>query len=172
MADKVVELDERLNRLEEKLKLTFIEIEKRMTQQQPQETVDFGDRIDELEDLILLLQLENTKLREKVGEGLDFGISPTAPDISERLTRIESEISSRVNMVAEDVHDESVHARINELESKINSPIPEDHPIHQNVKELEKKVKTLEALLAKRGREELEVEESRLLDDVRNILKG
>ena len=172
MADKVVELDERLNRLEEKLKLTFIEIEKRMTQQQPQETVDFGDRIDELEDLILLLQLENTKLREKVGEGLDFGISPTAPDISERLTRIESEISSRVNMVAEDVHDESVHARINELESKINSRIQEDHPIHQNVKELEKKVKTLEALLAKRGREELEVEESRLLDDVRNILKG
>ena len=95
MSDKIAELEERINRLEERLKVTFVEIEKRMTQPEAAPVTDSNDRIDELEDLLLLLQLENTKLREKVGEGLDFGITPSVPDISERLNRIESEVANR-----------------------------------------------------------------------------
>lgn len=174
MADKVVELEERLNRLEEKLRLTFGEIEKRLTQGQPQAASDIEERLQELEDLLLLLHLENTKLREKVGEGLDFGITPATPDISERLTRIESELATRSTSPIET----DVDAKIAVLEGRINAlaegaPMKfETHPLHENVKELEKKVKTLEALLAEHGRKELEVEESTLLDDVRNILRG
>lgn len=183
MADKVTELEERLNRLEERLKLTFVEIEKRMTQPAAAApTFDANDRIDELEDLLLLLQLENTKLKERVGDGLDFGITPSVPDISERLNRIESEIANRPVHVMEAAEtDEAppestdtneIRQKLNSLEEKLNEPISEDHPVHQNLKELQKRVKTLEALLERRGREELEAEESGLLEDVRNILKG
>lgn len=185
MADKVAELEERLNRLEEKLKLTFIEIEKRLTQPQ-QQTND--ERIDELEDLILLMQLEATKMKEKVGEGLDFGITPSVPDVSERLNRIESEVASRSVPAAVETGEQGsdLRAKIAELEEKISSiptttiKVPKDVEKHvreamekeaaKEMRELEKRIKTLEALLASRGREELE-KESNVLADVHAILK-
>lgn len=179
MADKVAELEEKVNRLEERLKLIFAEIEKRFAQQQPQIEVNVEERLQELEDLLLLLHLESTKMREKVGEGLDFGITPTTPDISERLTRIESELASRTGEGLP-----GLDAKIATLEEQLNAVrvqpanLPEDmenrikESLAGDVEQLEKKVKTLEALLAERGRKELDVEESTLLNDVRNILRG
>lgn len=172
MADKATGLEERFNRLEEKLRITFVEIEKRLVQQQnPQQQYDYEGRMQELEDLILLLQLENTKLKERVGGGLDFGIVPVVPDISERITRIESELASRTSDVP---IQGDIDAKMATLEARINSPninAEEKKALSNQINELEKKVRTLEALLAKHGREELE-EESRLLDDVRHILRG
>lgn len=162
MADKVAELEERLNRLEEKLRLTFTEVEKRLAPQ-PQEYT-FEERIQELEDLILLLQLENTKLKEKVGEGLEFGLAPSTPDISGRLATIESELATRAAAPSD------IEAKIATLEERINAlsgiAPPKPGP------KLEKRVKTLEALLEKHGREELEKEDVGLLADVQKILKG
>lgn len=186
MADKALELEERLNRLEEKLKVTFVEIEKRMTQQTPQQAVSNDDRIDELEDLILLMQLETTKMREKVGEGLDFGIAPAVPDISERLNRMESEIASHTTAISSGgtgiEADAPLQAKITELEERINSlptttiKVPKEVEKHikesmqSDMHQLEKRIKTLEALLATRGREDLE-KESNVLADVHAILK-
>ncbi len=182
MADKVQELEQRLDRLEERLKLTFTEIEKRLTQEKPPETASFEDRIDELEDLLLLLQLENTKLREKVGEGLDIGITPSAPDVSERLNRIESELGARSIPVSEPGDNGAIDAKIAALEEKINSlpsttiKVPRDVEKHvkehmeEDMRQLEKRIKTLEALLATKGREDLE-KESSVLADVHAILK-
>ncbi|KHO48105.1 MAG: coiled-coil [archaeon GW2011_AR5] len=191
MSDKVVELEERLNRLEERLKLTFVEIEKRMQPQQPgasgtpANTMDVGDRIDELEDLLLLLQLENTKLKERVGEGLDFGITPSAPDVSERLNRIESELGNKsvpVFETDEEGNNPAIISKLAELEERINAipsttiKVPKDvekhvkHEMEEDMRQMEKRIKTLEALLAQRGREDLE-KESNVLADVHAILK-
>lgn len=179
MADKVTELEERLNRLEEKLKVTFTEIEKRLMQQPQQQTDVYEDRLQELEDLILLLQLENTKLKDKVGEGLDFGIAPSTPDIRERLNTIEGELASHTTPLPAS---SDVDAKIAVIEERINSlqtpemKVPKDMEKHlktalaENIRDLEKRIKTLEALLAQRGHEELE-KESTLLADVNSILK-
>lgn len=182
--DKIAELEERFNKLEEKLRVTFSEIERRFGQLQQTPETNAEERIQELEDLLLLLQLESTKLKEKVGEGLDFGITPNVPDVSERLNSIESELSSRttdINAVTPASSD--VEAKIVALEERINSiptttiKVPKD--VEKHVKDsmagdmnlLEKRVRTLEALLAQRGRHELEHEESTLLSDIHNILK-
>lgn len=119
MADKLTELEERFNRLEEKLKITFIELEKRLNEQQPQQPqTSFEDRIQELEDLLLLLQLENTKMKEKIRDGLDFGIIPNTPDVSERLIRLESELASHTsNMPSQS----EIETKISTLEERINS---------------------------------------------------
>ncbi len=169
-------IEERLNKLEERLKAVFAEIEKRFEDLQQKPEYSFEERIQEIEDLVLLLQLENTKLREKVGEGLDFGISSKAPDYSERIERLEEEMgkSGTTSIVADD-------GKIAELEDRLNSielapvKIPKDvehrikEMISSDVKELDKKIKTLEALLEKRGRAELE-QESHLLSDINSIL--
>ncbi len=167
---KIAEIEGRFGRLEEKLKLTFNEIEKRFAQIQQQPHYSVEDRIEELEDLLLLLQLENTKVREKIGEGLDFGIAPAVPDISERITRIESELATHTAAALPAIDDTKLSA----LEEKINSmskPIVQtvtDDSLRETIQELEKKVNTLEALLAQRGRQE--IEESGLLADVQGIL--
>ena len=91
MGDKMKDMEERLDKLENSLKLTFMEIEKRlesMTQEQP---VNIEDRLQELEDLLLLIQLEITKLKDRSGP-LDFGISTGAPDIHERMSKIEETV--------------------------------------------------------------------------------
>ena len=182
--DKVAELEEHFNRLEEKLRVTFVEIEKRLNERQQTPEMNIDDRIQELEDLLLLLQLENTKLKEKVHEGLDFGIVPNAPDISERLNRVETELASHTVGAAPTSGD--IEAKIDTLEERINAihevPVKVPKDVEESVKaalesslsgdirELQKKVKTLEALLERRGHEELE-NESHLLADVHSILK-
>ena len=170
---KMVEMEERFGKLEEKLKLTFTEIDKRLVQMQQQPHYSAEDRIEELEDLLLLLQLESTKIREKVGDGLDFGIVPSAPDISERLTRMESEIASHVSTTAMPAAiDDTKLAALEEKINTIGKPAVQavDDSLKETIQALEKKVNTLEALLAQRGREQLE--EDDLLTDVQSILRG
>lgn len=183
-ADKLAEFEERFGKLEEKLKITFNEIERRFEQlQQPPET-QLDERIQELEDLLLLLQLENTKLKEKVGEGLDFGITPNVPDVSERVGRIEAELASRPVAVTPTNGD--VEAKIAALEERINAipttTVKVSKDAEKHIKEglkdsitgdihlLEKRIRTLEALLEKRGQEEIENGPS-VLADVHAILR-
>ena len=170
---KMAEIEERFNKLEEKLKLTFGEIDKRLTQMQQQPHYSVEDRIQELEDLLLLMQLESTKIREKVGDGLDFGIAPAVPDISERLTRIESEIASHASTATPVAIDDTKLTALEEKINSLNGPVVRaaDDSLKETIQALEKKVNTLEALLAQRGRKELEKEES-LLSDVQEILRG
>ncbi|MFA4819397.1 MAG: hypothetical protein WC613_00385 [Candidatus Aenigmatarchaeota archaeon] len=172
MVDKLTELEERFNKLEEKLKITFIELERRLDQQQPQSQSSSEDRIQELEDLLLLLQLENTKLKEKVGDGLDFGIIPNVPGVSERLTRVESELAAQTS--ATPIQSE-IETKIATLEERINSlqttnyvetrPVdePVDEPVEEHValQHNKKKVKTVKEVLE---------EDSDLLSSVQRIL--
>lgn len=175
MADKLTELEERFNRLEEKLKITFIELEKRLNQQQPEQPqTNVEDRIQEIEDLLLLLHLENTKMKEKIRDGLDFGIVPNVPDVSERLTRVESELASHASAMPSQTE---IETKIATLEERINSLQPstgfvETQPVKEPMEEFEeehvaehhthkKKVKTVKEVLD---------EDSDLLSSVQKIL--
>ncbi|MFH0949264.1 MAG: hypothetical protein V1802_02145 [Candidatus Aenigmatarchaeota archaeon] len=98
--DKIKELDERLTRIENKQKSTMFEIEKRLVQL---ESMDIEKRIEkrlqELEDVLMLIQLENKKLKEfselPVGQP-----SPVPQNINRRLDEIEERLSS-IKMLVE-----------------------------------------------------------------------
>ena len=97
MADKAKELEERLDRLENRLKTTFLEVEKRFEEMRGREHLASGpeDRIAELEDLLLLLQLEVTKIKESAGTGLEFGATAEPQsDVMERLKKMEDFLAS------------------------------------------------------------------------------
>lgn|SRR3989344_957313 len=178
--DKMAEMDQRLNGLEERLKLVFGEIEKRLEAAKPHEEYTTEERLQEMEDLMLLLQLEVTKVREKVGEtSIDFGIAPSVPDITARLTRIEEEMGRGHT----DVSSDGAEAKILQLEEKIkaleerpmelhkNSEKAVKSALHDDIKGMEKRIRTLEALLERRGQKEIEQAESNLLADIQNILR-
>jgi hypothetical protein len=188
MEKSVTEINQRLDSLEERLKYVFGELEKKLQQNQPEEIYTVEERMQELEDLLLLLQLENTKIKEKVGEtSIDFGIVASGPDFGSRLSRIEEVLGRGTPMdipTAEAPHvSPEFGTKIAALEEKIkkihsdSSQLPkavEDYVktrVEEETRLLEKRVRTLEALLEKRGRDEIEEAESDLLDDIQKILK-
>lgn len=186
MIDKTVELEEKFNRMDERLKVVFGEIEKQLESMKSRPEYSFEDRIQEIEDLLLLLQLETTKLKEKVGEGLDFGIAPSVPDLQQRLMRIEEEMTSQTGHAPEgsnfDNRIEAIEKRLNEMRDapqvKVNKQtehmlkVSLEHQFSGEIRELEKRIHTLEALLEKKGRDELEQLDTDMLSDIQKILKG
>ena len=93
LEDKLKEMEERINRMENKLKLSLFEVEKMVSQPKQEEPVE--ERLLEMEDLILLLQLEVTKIKDKVGQDIDVGLTPkVSQSVDDRITRLEEEISN------------------------------------------------------------------------------
>jgi tetrahydromethanopterin S-methyltransferase subunit G len=181
---KTEALNERLNALEERLRYVLGELEKRIESTQQHTDHPPEERFQELEDLLLLLQLETTKMKDRVGEGgLDFGVTPTVPDMAARLNRLEEEVANRSTpAVSHDSHDShDSDARIAELEKRIDERhsinVSKDTEKHiksefaEYVRDLEMWVKTLEALLEKRGKDEITEAENNLLADIQGILK-
>ncbi len=91
---EIKQLEERFERLENKLRATFLEVEKRFDEVKAQPH-DIEDRIQELEDLILLMQLEITKIKERGSITTEF-LTPQAPDINQRLSRMEEALSLKM----------------------------------------------------------------------------
>lgn len=90
------DLEEKLERLENRLKSTFLEIEKRFESLKTEEpfALSIETRMQELEDLLLLQQLEITKIRDRVGD-IGFSSEPVAPNIEERLRRVEESVGEK-----------------------------------------------------------------------------
>lgn len=86
-------LDERFEMLDSKLRTTFLEVEKRFSEMKMQPEV-LEDRLQELEDLILLMQLEIMKIKEKTGTQTEF-LTTKAPDLGSRLDRLEEMVAGR-----------------------------------------------------------------------------
>jgi hypothetical protein len=86
-------IEEKLERLENRLRTTFQEVEKRFSDIKTQPIV-MEDRLQELEDLILLMQLEITKIKERTSVTTEF-LTPEGPSMSERLSRIEEAVGLR-----------------------------------------------------------------------------
>lgn len=171
MPDKLKEMEERLDKLENRLKVTFLEIEKRFESFKQEQPIGIEDRLQELEDLLLLIQLEVSKLKDRTS--IDFGIGAPAPDISERLSKLEEAVLGE-HFTGEEAHEVSTYAelehRIELLEERISlhhRPYVEGKPdTSKQLDELEKRLERLE----KRRTEKVVVEHSNALEDVRKIL--
>ena len=91
--------DQELERIENKPRTNFFEIEKRLTDLEATASQtaleEFKERLQELEDLQMLMQAENMQLRQKIlGEAIEI---PTV-DIEKRIGKIEEVISKGISV--------------------------------------------------------------------------
>jgi DNA repair exonuclease SbcCD ATPase subunit len=144
------EILEKLDQLENKMKTSLLEVEKRLVNLEsaaPTDISELKERMKELEDLQMLLELENVKLKEKLGAGeLEFGIPET---LDSRLKTIEQRIAelSKVSAVEVKGIPKGLQERITTLERTIaglksikEGKIPAS--LLQDVEELKKSLKT------------------------------
>ncbi|MBI2579611.1 MAG: hypothetical protein HYW27_01790 [Candidatus Aenigmarchaeota archaeon] len=160
LEDKLREMEERINRLENKLKLSLFEAEKLAGQ--PKEGPE--ERLLEMEDLILLMQLEITKIKDKLSQEIDVELTPkVSQSADDRLTRIEEEIA---NMRSSGMHEEY---------EKPERPMPvyAEHPAERR-HEAERKVHAEKIVPRKKAEEEEETVAVRgsVLEDLQKILKA
>lgn len=69
----VKKLDERINNLESKLKAAFTDVETKISSLSTTDKDSIEERFQEVEDLILLLQVEQMKIKEKLHASIDIG---------------------------------------------------------------------------------------------------
>lgn len=183
--DKIKELEERLNRLELKTKASFLEVEKRMGEVPSQIKLpeDIDERFNELEDLILLMQVESTKIKERMTGGLGFGAETDTQSINERINELEermSEISTaretagipdylleKINMI--DEH----NSVINELKDRLDmsgrasvASLPRIGP------KIERKPAKARKRIDEEEEEPVVLPSSNILSEVNEILEG
>jgi len=168
--DKIQELEERLNRLEMRLKSNFLEIEKRFSEVPGQTSLpeDINERFNELEDLILLLQVDNTKIKEQFTGNLSFGADVDTASINERINILDEKISE-ISTAAEPALPEDLMEKINRVDEYINNM----NEIKERLDRLEMGRERFAPKIA--GREEEEpilLPSKNLLSEVNKILKG
>ena len=139
-------IEERLVRLEYKLKMNFFEIEKRLVKLETSSSAALDERIQELEDLFLLLQLENMRIKERVSSA---GVSQ--PDVEEELKQLElskglpSDVESRLNYIENKVSSlkegrNEFENRVNEMESRLSAT----GKIYREISDIEARLGNLE----------------------------
>jgi len=146
---------------------------------------DMRERIQELEDLLLLIELENTKLRESVAAGTGAEIVPAVtPDINERLSWLEEQVLSAREPAPKD--EERIHSleeKIESLEERISAKSEASATdIDAMLEKYEKRIQDLEERLRRIEKAPKIVtrvekitatpeKESKLLEEVQIILK-
>ncbi|MBI2578194.1 MAG: hypothetical protein HYW26_00635 [Candidatus Aenigmarchaeota archaeon] len=151
---------------------------------------DMKERIQELEDLLLLIELENTKMREGISGTEEAAIhAVVSPDINERLSRIEEQLS-----LSQDTETSRIEERVRILEAKTESHGVEEKTeapetadgreekiselkehyekeiskLHERIERLEKAPKVLTRVERTKPRDE----EKSILEEVQMILKN
>lgn len=170
MADKTREIEDRVDRLENRLKATFIEIEKRFEQLKNDKPFTVEDRIQEIEDLLLLVHLELTKLKEQ--KSMEFELMPTGvPDVSERLNKLEQQLSSKeFPALAPEAHPD-LDERLARIEERLEGAGPKLTVKSSLTKEFSDIEKRLNDLERRKSAPSARVESS-VLDDVKKILSS
>lgn len=152
---------------------------------------DMRERLQELEDLLLLIELENTKLRESIAAGGGAGteIAPAvAPNVVERLNRVEEQLSLRTEAVAAPPEiDEKLAAleakmqKLADLEERLEEIVEKKvgkhakilhdkiDKVHEKMEKAPKVVTRVERTVKRPGRDE---EDSSILEEVQMILKN
>ncbi|HLD83597.1 MAG TPA: hypothetical protein VI979_01955 [archaeon] len=118
------QLSERLTGLETKLRNTFVQIDQRLGELETIKTENSEERLQEIEDLMLLLQVDNTKIRESIGrkEDSSFMGASSMPDdakIYEKLETLEQEV--RALSGGAPVAGSELESRISYLEKKLDA---------------------------------------------------
>lgn len=137
---------ERLDRLENRIKANFFEIEKRLAKIEGSGDKNIEQRVHELEDLVLMLETDSTKLKDKLSEkreekGKDYkkieeSFSKKEKEFEERLGDLEKLIVSEKDMKKQPKGD--INKKIADLESKIGKAGYEK--LEKKLGELEKKI--------------------------------
>jgi chromosome segregation ATPase len=139
-------IEDRLSRIENRNKVNFFEIEKRLSaieSAKPDiEVNDINERMHELEDLILLLQVEISKLKDRLSGGPGIEL-PDLSEIEHKLDRLEGKISqSPSDALATEISVPDINERLNSIEHEIEllkeSPVEINlekprHDINQNI---------------------------------------
>ncbi|MBI4162191.1 MAG: hypothetical protein HY513_00780 [Candidatus Aenigmarchaeota archaeon] len=97
----VRKLEEKLNNLESRLKAVFEELEKRLNELAASHADNLESRFQELEDIVLLVQVEQMKLVERVNSSIDISFPSSAATDSRttELERLVHQIAERVDAV-------------------------------------------------------------------------
>lgn len=161
---------EDIERLENRMRTNFFEIEKRLTSLETRDPgVSIGaeepsERVQEIEDLQMLLQAEMLQLKQQIlGEGVDM----PSGDISKRLDKLEevvskgiqvsvsNDISRRVENLERMKDTGEVRKIINEMNEKINvlKPSLDEKRI---IAEIENKIKSMKPAQDNKQRDEIE----------------
>lgn len=136
MAD-VVELEDRLTRLENRIKTNFFDIEKKFADISEKSSEVPDERLQELEDLVLLIQLENTKLKEKLGTQETLSAEPGG--IAERISKLESVIDQIKSGAT--AAPSNIEQRLAGLEQKLSTQVKEG--IDSRLSKLDSDIKDL-----------------------------
>jgi len=128
---KLKDVEEALARIENRNKSNFLEIERRLVKMETGGASGSGgdeatERIQEIEDLLLLIQVENTKMKEMLGgkELMEFDMRGLESRISEIETNIAS-LKGGVPAAASGTSNVAIPAdleeRLHEMEEKIET---------------------------------------------------
>jgi hypothetical protein len=166
-------IEERLDRLENKMKVGFFEVEKKLVKLETSSSASMDERVQELEDLLLLLQLDNMRLKEKVSS-----TDTTQPDIGERVSsmglseEVPSNIESRLNQIENKISslktggNEFSEERLDETEKRLSSV----EKIYKEVSNIRDRLNMLDEMVSMRGNvsgmEKLEGFKKRVLEEM------
>ncbi len=168
------EIKERLDRLENRTKMNFFEIEKRFSQlavpSGNEEIEKLKDRIQELEDLQMYLELENIKIKEKISDTGPY----SSPDLDQRVKHMEEKMSGTQHVV---VHDkkipENVSRQIDELRSELGR-MGSSRELREAINLMEKRMDATENMMEHLGeliKSSEQVSLSKGLDEIRRARK-
>ncbi len=126
------DIEERMDRIENRLKSNFFEIEKRLVHLESSAPAALGERVHELEDLLLLLQLENMRIKE----GL-----PKLADTPDDKSSVEPEIENRLAAIEEKLAAVSTNGpaveRLNRIEKQLEENAINKDDVKRTLKDLE-----------------------------------
>ena len=108
-----------LDNLEAKLRNTFVEIDTRIARLEGMKEGGSEERMQELEDLMLLIQVDNAKLKETGGEHGTL-VATDNKGVDERLSAIESDIAN-LRKSSPAFHDTDERERLSEIEKRIEA---------------------------------------------------
>ncbi|MBS3054515.1 MAG: hypothetical protein J4431_03195 [Candidatus Aenigmarchaeota archaeon] len=117
-------LIERINGLEAKLRNTFMQIDQRLGELETIKTESSEQRLQEIEDLMLLLQVENTKIQNAIGKKgdssfLDASFMPDDAKLQEKVDMLEQQMRG-MKLGAPASYGSELETRINHLENRLD----------------------------------------------------
>ncbi len=86
-------IESRLSKIEEKIKFNLFEIERRLIDLEAAKPAMLEDRVQHVEDLLMLIQIENEKIKQMLAARFPAPAGAhVAADIEERLARLEERL--------------------------------------------------------------------------------
>ncbi len=177
------DIDDRLGKLEDKMKSGFLEAEKRLASFESLKPGVFEERVKEVEDLQMLTQLEIMKLKEKEQvpvaiAKIPAGLEEKTNDLLHRLSALESEKITEKGasyyiskIVKEKKEIESEFSRMRSLKKDLETILREKDEISKKISDSELNLEKVDTLYSKMKTidEKISVEVDKMHNMMRSI---